>query len=107
MYSSNIIENGDLGMYGISVEKSGYIQRSYNDWCKFQEGRSGTISFYVASDCHVTTPAYFQRAVSVDIEQEKGTLSGYVSSATNGQYPADGVSGNVYFFKHLYHVLIN
>lgn len=29
-------------------------------------------------------------------EQSKGTLQGYASSATDGQYPQDGVSGNSY-----------
>ena len=29
----------------------------------------------------------------------KGSLQGYASSATDGQYPADGVSGNVYVSK--------
>lgn len=32
---------------------------------------------------------------SVSSEQEKGSLTGYASSATDGAYPADGVSGNV------------
>lgn len=30
----------------------------------------------------------------------KGSLQGYASSATDGQYPADGVSGNVSLFAH-------
>ena len=33
----------------------------------------------------------------------KGTLQGYVSSATDGQYPSDGVSGNSYVSKRLTH----
>lgn len=36
---------------------------------------------------------------SVSSEQEKGDLQGYASSATDGAYPADGVSGNVCLSK--------
>ena len=32
-------------------------------------------------------------------EQSKGTLQGYASSATDGAYPADGVSGNSWYTK--------
>lgn len=34
-------------------------------------------------------------------EKSKGSSVGYVSSSTDGQYPENGVSGNVYFFRQL------
>ena len=36
--------------------------------------------------------------------QTKGASQGYASSATDGQYPADGVSGNVYVSAHSLHL---
>ena len=42
----------------------------------------------------VTAGPYVRKKV-----QEKGSSLGYVSSATDGQYPADGVSGNVWYTK--------
>lgn len=43
-------------------------------------------------------PKYFSKTQFVSI-RNKGSLQCYVSSATDGQYPADGVSGNSWYTK--------
>lgn len=37
---------------------------------------------------------------TIGYEDIKGSLTGYASSATDGQYPSDGVSGNLSLFAH-------
>lgn len=99
-YYSDEYDDG-VGSGGITLGKSGYIQKgtsSYNRglWYKIESGE--WIDIIWASD--FSNPSTLTNGCRrATVSQEKGSLTGYASSATDGAYPADGVSGNVCLSK--------
>ena len=67
-------------------------------------GSEMTVSFATQSGfIYATSRGSWGSVDELTSEQdgyEKGTLQGYASSATDGQYPQDGVSGNSYVSAH-------
>lgn len=49
-------------------------------------------------------PAVYIDVTNFGFKVARGTLQSYVSSASDGQYPADGVSGNSYVSAHSLHL---
>lgn len=72
--------------------KTIYMERGINGHAHSEEVSNGN---YVVVIDDATADGY---EVSI-IYDQKGELQGYVSSATDGAYPADGVSGNVCLSK--------
>lgn len=80
---------------------SGYYWTSYGIG-----GYGGTVEFTLSDPANYPAGTYWMRYETGDnvrdviLNNIKGDLQGYASSATDGAYPADGVSGNVYVSAH-------
>lgn len=99
-YYSDEYDDG-VGSGGITLGKSGYIQKgtsSYNRglWYKIESGEWIDIIWSSDFSNPSTLTNGCRRAI---VSQEKGSLTGYASSANSGQYPDDALSRNVWYTK--------
>ena len=84
----------------VTKDMSGYYWTSYGI-----SGYGGTVEFTLSDPGNYPAGTYWMTYATGDNVREvilnniKGDLQGYTSSATDGAYPADGVSGNVCLSK--------